>query len=174
MKTIESRLYNMLYSNYGIYCFVVNRFKFVPQTIPIQELLLTEAKSRLESAQYWLSKPSNKSIYYRHSDLKKLELFITFFTDNTFSEELTVETANRIENDKTSIRLTERNLSKIDNKKVKVGSLVSTKGNVGWKRGNGNAKNIIRFPSRKHQNRWKNFVKLFPQYQFLYDKYFKQ
>lgn len=35
-------------------------------------------------------------------------------------------------------------------------------------------RNKIRIPSKKHKNRWKNFVRLFPKYQVMYNKLFKK
>lgn len=40
--------------------------------------------------------------------------------------------------------------------------------------GGGDNRNKIRIPSKKHKNRWKNFVRLFPKYQVMYNKLFKK
>lgn len=53
-----------------------------------------------------------------------------------------------------------RNIDQVDNRRIKVGS-------------GGYNRNKIRIPSVKHKNRLKNFVRLFPQYQWLYDKHYK-
>lgn len=53
-----------------------------------------------------------------------------------------------------------RKNKKVDNKYVKVGG------------GYGGNRNKVRFPSRKHKNRWKRFIKLFPRYESMYKEYF--
>ena len=58
-------------------------------------------------------------------------------------------------------RIMRRNSPKFDNKDRKVGS-------------GGCNINKIRVPSLKHKNRWKRFVKLFPEYLEMYNQYFNK